>query len=360
MDKQIILPHLQMKKILARLKGINEADDGVDFISLSRLNLSPTDGIQIKWGTRSDTDLVNWLTVKLIGIPSEQRSTRDQYLTQLRAVLNNKNQLVCFLSGAGGTGKSEVINIMRHCCKLLYNELGIEFNKRTIVISAITGSATGSIHGETMHSSCNLNSKLGTDNVLGEGKYLTEKDLPDNLYCAAKTNLDRNVINDAIFKKVIEETHYKDLSEPPPKFTICIKASQMKKKVNGTKQTYRDMCQVLQNIVYACCGNAHVGGGRAGAQHYDPLLKLFIGCLIMITENLDVQNSMANGSMCIFKGLKLKDPQKTMECINIDGYYVNCVEADDIEYMEVELLEHKKENEPGEIKRITPQKGRSL
>ena len=28
--------------------------------------------------------------------------------------------------------------------------------------------------------------------------------------------------------------------------------------------------------------------------------------------------------------------------------------------MEVELLEHKKENEPGEIKRITPKKGRSL
>ena len=69
---------------------------------------------------------------------------------------------------------------------------------------------------------------------------------------------------------------------------------------------------------------------------------------------------MANGSLCIFKGLKLKDPKKTMECINIDGYFVNCVEADDIEYMEVELLEHKKENKPGEIKNITPQKGRSL
>ena len=62
----------------------------------------------------------------------------------------------------------------------------------------------------------------------------------------------------------------------------------------------------------------------------------------MITENLDVQNSMANGSMCTFKGIKLKNPQKTMECINIDGYYVNCVEANAIEYMEVELQEHTK------------------
>ena len=64
--------------------------------------------------------------------------------------------------------------------------------------------------------------------------------------------------------------------------------------------------------------------------------------------------------MCIFKGSKLKDPQKTMECFNIDGYYVNCVEADDIEYMEVQLQEHKKKNEPGEIKRIILQKGSSI
>ena len=90
------MPHLQIKKILARLNGINEADDGVDFISLSRLNLSPTDEIQIKWGTRSDTDLVNWSAVKLTGVPSEQRSTGDKYLTPLRAVSNKKNA-VCLL-----------------------------------------------------------------------------------------------------------------------------------------------------------------------------------------------------------------------------------------------------------------------
>ena len=102
--------------------------------------------------------------MKLIGVPSEHRSTRDNYLTQLRAVLNKKDQFVCFLSGAVGTGKSEVIITMRHYCKLLYNELGIEFPKKTIVISAITGSAAVSIHGETtMHSSCDFNSKLGTD-----------------------------------------------------------------------------------------------------------------------------------------------------------------------------------------------------
>ena len=33
------------EKILARLKRINKADDGIDFISLSRLNLTPSEKI---------------------------------------------------------------------------------------------------------------------------------------------------------------------------------------------------------------------------------------------------------------------------------------------------------------------------
>ena len=51
------------------------------------------------------------------------------------------------------------------------------------------------------------------------------------------------------------------------------------------------MCQVLQNIVHVCCGNAHVGDGRGGSQHYnyDPLLKLYIGCLVLITEMFKIQ-----------------------------------------------------------------------
>ena len=52
----------------------------------------------------------------------------------------------------------------------------------------------------------------------------------------------------------------------------------------------------------------------------------------------------------------MKNTNKTLDCINIDGYYVNCVEADDVEYMEVGLQGHRKDNEPGEIKRLKSQK----
>ena len=47
------------KKLLVRLKGLNEANNGVDYTSLSRLNLSSTVQIKIKWGTTLNTDLVN-------------------------------------------------------------------------------------------------------------------------------------------------------------------------------------------------------------------------------------------------------------------------------------------------------------
>ena len=63
------------------------------------------------------------------------------------------------MSGAGGTGKSRVINGVRHYCKLLCNELGVEFTKRTIVVTAVTGSAAVAIHRKTMHSACIFCSK---------------------------------------------------------------------------------------------------------------------------------------------------------------------------------------------------------
>ena len=79
----------------------------------------------------------------------------------------------------------------------------------------------------------------------------------------------------------------------------------------------------------------------------------------MISENIDVVNSMANGSMCKFVGLELKD-NVTMGSINIDDYYVNCVEADDVEYMVLELQEHIKLNESGEFIKVKPRKTNQL
>ena len=57
----------------------------------------------------------------------------------------------------------------------------------------------------------------------------------------------------------------------------------------------------------------------------------------MLIENTDVDNLIANGSLCIFKGLKLRNGYQDIFKIRIDGYYVNCVKAEHVRYIALEL-----------------------
>ena len=162
---------------------------------------------------------------------------------------------------------------MRHYYKLLCNKLGVKFTKRSIVITAVTGLAAVTIHGETIHSECNLCGKKRTDaddnwknkimvivdeisfitktdfellnNVLNtktdspngtRGKLLqrfqrigptlddvtkinsrvvedsnglTESDIPVDICYAVRTNMDRNTINDAVFSLHFALKHLK-------------------------------------------------------------------------------------------------------------------------------------------------------
>ena len=67
--------------------------------------------------------------------------------------------------------------------------------------------------------------------------------------------MDRNAINDAIFKKVLQESkHSKQFRDEKPKFTVCIKASDMRIKNTETKRDYKRMPQLLQNLIYLLQG----------------------------------------------------------------------------------------------------------
>lgn len=57
---------------------------------------------------------------------------------------------------------------------------------------------------------------------------------------------------------------------------------------------------------------------------------------MMINENIDVECLLANGYISTFENVKLK--MDDVFIINIDGYYIiYCVEAKDIEYIELKL-----------------------
>jgi len=101
-------------------------------------------------------------------------------------------------------------------------------------------------------------------------------------------------------------------------------------------KVWHDCNNATKDLIHSCCSDCHVTTKSSkGTTYVDPLLKLYVGRPIVITENISVEKSMANGTVGRFKGLKMKENRWRVTRIKIDGYYVNCVEAKDVEYIEM-------------------------
>jgi len=98
-------------------------------------------------------------------IPLAPRNKRHQVqslekeLLRLGGMKRGEEQLILFLTGAGGSGKSEVISNVLRYGKGFCQSLGQPFDSHTIVVTALTGVAATSIHGETLSSAALLNQK---------------------------------------------------------------------------------------------------------------------------------------------------------------------------------------------------------
>jgi hypothetical protein len=66
-----------------------------------------------------------------------------------------------------------------------------------------------------------------------------------------------------------------------------------------------------------------------------PLLCLFFGCDLMVMENEDVLQGIANRTVSKFRNLVLKESAELKRSKMYD-YWVHAVGTDDIEYIEVE------------------------
>jgi hypothetical protein len=97
---------------------------------------------------------------------------------------------------------------------------------------------------------------------------------------------------------------------------------------NGKKTPLND---ILIDILYACCGKAHVfssslkkgNNGRSGRRCVHLCLKLvYYDRPMMLTDNVDVEYGLANGSMCNVREVVLSDVVilENLERILIDGY----------------------------------------
>jgi hypothetical protein len=65
-------------------------------------------------------------------------------------------QMIMFLHGPGGSGKSTVISLVLHYAQDFCTHLGYPFTKNTIMVTAMSGVAATLLHGRTTHSCCCL------------------------------------------------------------------------------------------------------------------------------------------------------------------------------------------------------------
>ena len=188
---------------------------------------------------------------------------------------------------------------------------------------------------------------------------ITEADIPDDSVYATADNNDRAAINDGIFSIHLSKTHSKESANTPPSHTICIKASNLHFKSTNHKGYGDIVSQHAKDIIYATCSDGQVKG--VDGKRHDPMLKLYKERPLCINQNIDVENCIANGAMCKFMGITLKDD--TVQCIErikLDGYYVNSIEACHVRSIAVEMIDGNHDPDNPKIihlptKSVTPQ-----
>jgi hypothetical protein len=79
-----------------------------------------------------------------------------------------QSQLIMFLTGAGGCGKSHVIFAARKFCHQFSQQAGVIFDENTFYLTAYVGSAAAIWGGVTTHSAVHLNKSLITDTLRDE------------------------------------------------------------------------------------------------------------------------------------------------------------------------------------------------
>jgi hypothetical protein len=139
-------------------------------------------------------------------------------------------------------------------------------------------------------------------------------------------NAKRVEINATVFRNYLKTYHTKNPESDIPETAIVIKATTKwsKSKVPLTFDQ--------RKVLFEECSEADVK--RNTSQMCAPLLCLFSGCNLMVTENENVLHGIANGATCTFRKVIFK-PEAKKEKIQMYGYWVYCISMEDVESMEV-------------------------
>ena len=82
-------------------------------------------------------------------------------------------------------------------------------------------------------------------------------------------------------------------------------------------------------ILWEQCSDGHVSQGTSRA---DPFLCLFHGCELMVNDNIDVKNGIANGTCCNFEKAVLKTGSNVKK-MRVHGRWVYVVDIEDVDHI---------------------------
>ena len=147
--------------------------------------------------------------------------------------------------------------------------------------------------------------------------------MPSDIKYATYTNRDRDCINTAIFHKKLQFS--KDNYQHTNNF-VMIFCDNIKIKKN-VKDEFVELTQ--PNKFYRQCTESNLKSNRSGRM--DPVLKLYIGCEVMITENIDVPNGLANGTRAKIDKMLLKEGSEYISVKIGEDLFVKGIFASQIE-----------------------------
>ena len=125
--------------------------------------------------------------------------------------------------------------------------------------------------------------------------------LPSNIKYATYYNRDRDAINTALFETRCNQQKI-EFNSAAFKDSLIIFSDNIKIR-NGNK-TYVPFNNNMK--FWTTCAENDIKLPR-GRGRLDPVLKIYKGCRVMLTTNIDVKNGQANGTQALIDSVQLKE-----------------------------------------------------
>ena len=163
-------------------------------------------------------------------------------------------------------------------------------------------------------------------NTVNERTKFDENQLPSNLKYASFFNKDRDAINTALFLKRCDEQQR--LSNNTDGCIMIFCDNVLIRNSNQEYIAFQGTKSFWEN-----CGESDIKTGQFGGR-LDPVLKLYSGCMVMMTINSDVKNGKANGTQLIVQNIVLKE-NTPITNVQVGSARVRSVLASDVSHIVV-------------------------